>query len=279
MKKTLVAASAVAAFLATSLVAQAADLPQRPAPAPAPAVVMPYMYDWTGFYIGGNAGYGQNRACWGSFGTGLAADGCSSNSGGLVGGQGGYRWQFGPVVFGLEAEGDWSNMRANLPTRNPGFPGGTDSAKVSSVGLFTGQLGYAANAALFYLKGGGAVANNSFSVQNAAGVAELFASSHKLGATVGVGFEYGFTPNWSAGVEWDYLMMGNANNSFSCNASCAAVANTISQNINMITVRVNYKFGGPVVARYRSALFSRKPKPRPRPGLFCASTSNSKALS
>jgi outer membrane immunogenic protein len=45
-------------------------------------------------------------------------------------------------------------------------------------------------------------------------------------------------------------MMGNANNSFSCNASCAAVANTISQNINMVTVRVNYKFGGPVVARY-----------------------------
>jgi outer membrane immunogenic protein len=45
-------------------------------------------------------------------------------------------------------------------------------------------------------------------------------------------------------------MMGNANNSFSCNAICATAANTISQNIDMLTIRVNYKFGGPVAARY-----------------------------
>jgi outer membrane immunogenic protein len=139
-------------------------------------------------------------------------------------------------------------MRASLPSVH--FPGDTLSAKVTSVGLLTGQIGYAANAALFYLKGGGAWVNNNFLVQNAAGVGLFLATSHKLGATVGVGFEYGFTPNWSAGLEYDHLMMGNANNSFSCAAGCAAVANTISQNIEMFTVRVNYKFGGPVVARY-----------------------------
>jgi outer membrane immunogenic protein len=250
MKKILISTTAVAALLGASLVAQAADLPARPAPASAPAMVMPYMYDWTGFYIGANGGYGQNRACWGSFGGGQIADGCSSNSGGLIGGQGGYRWQFGQVVFGLEAEGDWASLRASLPTQNPAFPGGTDSTKVTSVGLFTGQLGYAANAALFYLKGGAALANSNFLVQNAAGVGQFFATSHKLGATVGVGFEYGFTPNWSVGIEYDYLMMGNANNSFSVPAGFAAAANSISENINMVTVRVNYKFGGPVVARY-----------------------------
>ncbi|MGZ5872376.1 MAG: outer membrane protein [Bradyrhizobium sp.] len=226
-----------------------ADLPQRP-PAPAPAVVMPYMYDWTGFYIGANGGYGSNRACWGSFGAGLVPEGCNSKSGGMFGGQGGYRWQFGSLVFGLEAEGDWANMRASLPTHLAAFPGGTDSAKVTSVGLFTGQIGYAMNAALFYLKGGGALANNNFLVQDAAGVGQFFATSHKLGATVGIGFEYGFTPNWSAGIEYDHLMMGNANNSFSVPAGFAAAANTISQNIDMFTVRVNYKFGGPVTARY-----------------------------
>jgi outer membrane immunogenic protein len=230
--------------------ALAADLPQRPPPAVAPAVVMPYGFDWTGFYIGGNGGYGLNRACWGSFGAGLVADGCNSKGGGLVGGQGGYRWQFGSMVFGVEAEGDWANMRASLPTQFPAFPGGFDSANVTSVGLFTGQLGYAANAALFYLKGGAALANNSFLVQNAAGVGQFFASSHKLGATVGVGFEYGFTPNWSVGIEYDHLFMGDANNSFSLPAGFAAVANSVSQNIDMVTVRVNYKFGGPVTARY-----------------------------
>jgi outer membrane immunogenic protein len=44
--------------------------------------------------------------------------------------------------------------------------------------------------------------------------------------------------------------MGNANNSFSCYGGCASAVNTISQGIDMVTVRLNYKFGGPVVARY-----------------------------
>jgi outer membrane immunogenic protein len=248
MKKILTSTTTVLALLTTSLVAQAADLPQRPLPAAVPAVVMPYVYDWTGFYIGANGGYGENRACWGSFGPGLVAEGCNSKWGGLFGGQGGYRWQFGQVVFGVEAEGDWANMRASVPSIF--VAGGIDSSQVTSVGLFTSQIGYAANAALFYLKGGGALANNNFLVQNAAGTGLYYATSHRLGATVGVGFEYGFAPNWSTGIEYDYLMMGNANNSFSVPAGVAAAVNTISQNIQMITPRVNYKFGGPVVARY-----------------------------
>ena len=247
MKKLLLGTIGLVALAAPAF---AADLPQRPEPVKAPAVVMPYLYDWTGFYIGANGGYGSNRACWGSFGTGLPIDGCNTKSGGLFGGQGGYRWQFGSVVFGAEVEGDWANMRASLPSQLPRNPGGTDSTKVTSVFLFTGQLGYAMNAALFYLKGGGAIANNDFLIQNAAGTSLALLTSHKLGATVGVGFEYGFTPNWSVGLEYDHLMMGNANNSFSCSAICASAANTISQNIDMVTVRVNYKFGGPVVARY-----------------------------
>jgi outer membrane immunogenic protein len=246
MKKFILGAAAAGiAVLTTAVVAQAADLPQR-AYAPAPVVVAA-VYDWTGFYIGANGGYASNRACWGNF-AGFNTEGCNSKSGGVFGGQGGYRWQAGPWVFGVEAEGDWANMRASLPSVF--VLGGTDSSKVTSVGLFTGQIGYAVNAALFYLKGGAALANNNFLVQNAAGTGLYYATSHKLGATVGVGFEYGFTPNWSAGIEYDHLMMGNANNSFSCYAGCAAISNTVSQNIDMVTLRVNYKFGGPVVARY-----------------------------
>jgi outer membrane immunogenic protein len=247
MKKFILGSIAAGlAALSMSFTAQAADLPQR-AYAPAPVMVAA-VYDWTGFYIGANGGYGSNRACWGSFGTGLIAEGCNSKSGGVFGGQGGYRVQAGQFVFGVEAEGDWANMRASLPSVL--VPGGTDSTKVTSVGLFTGQIGYAVNAALFYLKGGAALANNNFLIQNAASTGLYYATSHKLGATVGVGFEYGFTPNWSAGLEYDRLMMGNNNNSFSVPAGAAAAANTISQNIDMVTLRVNYKFGGPVVARY-----------------------------
>jgi outer membrane immunogenic protein len=61
---------------------------------------------------------------------------------------------------------------------------------------------------------------------------------------IGVGFEYGFTPNWSAAIEYDRLIMGDANNSFSVPAGAAAAVNRISQDVDLVTLRVNYKFGG-----------------------------------
>jgi outer membrane immunogenic protein len=72
---------------------------------------------------------------------------------------------------------------------------------------------------------------------------------------VGVGWEYGFAPNWSAGIEYDHLFMGNSNNSFSVvNPIIAAfVNNRISQDVDMVTLRINYRFNwgkSPVVARY-----------------------------
>jgi outer membrane immunogenic protein len=246
MKKLLLGAIGFIA-LGSAAPASAADLPQR-APAPAPVVAVPYMYDWSGFYIGGNAGYGWSRDCWGGFGTSALSEGCSTQAGALLGGQGGYRLQFGQFVLGVEAEGDWTSMRGSIPSLF--VPGGTDSAKVTSVGLFTGQVGYAMNNALLYLKGGAALTNNNFLVSNAAGVGQFFLSSDRWGASVGVGLDYGITPNWSVGLEYDHLFMGNANNSFSCSSGCAAVLNTISQGVDMVTVRVNYKFGGPVAARY-----------------------------
>jgi outer membrane immunogenic protein len=46
--------------------------------------------------------------------------------------------------------------------------------------------------------------------------------------------------------------MGNANNSFSVAIpAIAAAANRVSQDVDMVTVRLNYKFGGAaVIAKY-----------------------------
>lgn len=248
-KIILVSTSAAVALLTTSLLARAADLPQRTyAPPPVVAVAI---YDWTGFYIGGNAGYGTSRNCWGFVPIGgvVIPDGCHNQSGGMVGGQAGYRWQGGPAVFGLEAQGDWASLRSShVSLVNPVL---TDSSKVTGLGLFTGQIGYAWNAALLYLKGGAAVTSNSLlQATTLGGVGLNYATSTRWGGTVGVGFEYGFAPNWSAGIEYDHLFMGTANNSFSVPAGAAAVVNQISQTVDMVTLRVNYRFGGPVVARY-----------------------------
>jgi outer membrane immunogenic protein len=247
MKKIVLAAAAFAAFAAPAF---AADLPQRTY-APVKAPLMAAVYDWTGFYIGGNGGYGTSRNCWGVVPAGGAVipDGCHSQSGGVIGGQVGYRWQAGQFVFGLEGQGDWASMRSShVSVVNPLL---TDSSKVTSLGLFTGQVGYAWNAALLYLKGGAAVTNNNLlQATTFGGVGLNYATSTRWGGAIGVGFEYGFTPNWSAAIEYDRLIMGNANNSFSVPAGAAAVVNRVSQDVDLITVRVNYKFGGPVVAAY-----------------------------
>jgi outer membrane immunogenic protein len=239
MKKFLLATAGSALF-GMAAPASAADMPVKAPPPPPPPI-----YSWTGFYIGGNGGWGQSHSCVdfvdvaGTF----ISDGCRSRSGGVAGGQIGYRWQSNQFVVGVEAQGDWadlSNQRVSLI--NPAF---STRTKTDAIGLFTGQLGWAWNQALFYVKGGGAVTSNRLSILDTlTGFEFASASNTRWGGTVGVGFEYGFSPGWSVGVEYDHLFMGNANNSFSvANPIVAGALNRIRQDVDMVTVRVNYRFG------------------------------------
>jgi outer membrane immunogenic protein len=100
------------------------------------------------------------------------------------------------------------------------------------------------------------VTSNRFSVlENVFGTELASASATRWGGTIGVGFEYGFTPNWSFGVEYNHLFMGDANNTFTGLTPLDArfVNNRVSQDVDMVTARINYRFGGygaPVAARY-----------------------------
>jgi outer membrane immunogenic protein len=252
MKKLLLGTIGLVALSGSAM---AADLAARPYNKAPPPVVAP-IYDWTGFYIGANGGWGQSRNCVDFFnGAGVDfAQGCRDRSGGLVGGQVGYRWQSSQWVFGLEAQGDWadlSNQRLSLldPTLST-------RTKTSGIGLFTGQIGYAWNASLFYVKGGAAVTDNRFSILDTPSGIELAAqSATRWGGTVGVGWEYGFAPNWSAGIEYDHLFMGHANNSFTATDPrlLGFLNDRITQDVDMVTLRVNYRFGwgtAPVVSKY-----------------------------
>jgi outer membrane immunogenic protein len=257
MKKFLMGAVGLFA-LGMAAPASAADMAVK-APPPAP---LPVIYNWTGFYIGGNGGWGQSNSCLNFDGFGLfdVVDGCRSRSGGVIGGQIGYRWQANQWVFGLEAQGDWADLSHTRPSLffdpfgGPGFI--STRTTTDGIGLFTGQIGYAWNAALFYVKGGAAVTSNRFSIlETITGIELASASATRWGATVGAGFEYGFTPNWSFGVEYNHLFMGDANNSFSgVNfGSAAFINNRITQDVDMVTLRLNYRFGGygaPIAARY-----------------------------
>jgi outer membrane immunogenic protein len=69
------------------------------------------------------------------------------------------------------------------------------------------------------------------------------ASTTRWGGTVGAGLEYAFAPNWSVGVEYDHLFMGNKNLNFVTAAGATTMTHRINQDIDIGLVRVNYKFG------------------------------------
>src|SRR3954465_8752907 len=205
MKKILLSAIALVTLTGSAV---AADMAVKAAP---PPPVIP-IYNWTGFYIGANGGWGSSHSCWNFeiLAGPVLTDGCRDRSGGVIGGQVGYRWQSNQFVFGLEAQGDWADL---TNTRQSVLaPAVSTRVSTDGIGLFTGQLGWAWNAALLYVKGGAAVTSNRFDIfTTLGGVGVASASSTRWGGAVGVGFEYGFTPNWSFGVEYDHLFMGDAN--------------------------------------------------------------------
>ena len=249
MKKFLLA---TAALIALAAPAAAADLAARPYYTKAPPMVAP-IYDWTGFYVGANGGWGSSHNCWDQVPAGIfiGSDGCHDATGGVAGGQIGYRWQSGTWVFGLEAQGDWADLSGSNGSQV--FPGiFTNQTKVDAFGLFTGQIGYAVNNTLLYLKGGAAVTDNRYrTFVTGTNTIAGSASDTRWGGAVGAGVEFGFAPNWSAAVEYDHLFMQDQTYNLITPAT-GTLFSTIRdrQDVDLVTVRVNYKWGGPTVARY-----------------------------
>lgn len=188
--------------------ADAADLYTKAPPVAAPP------YNWAGFYIGLNGGGASSHECWTITSVAGApvfpsSEGCHDATGALVGGQIGYRWQTARWVFGIEAQGDWADLTESNPSLTA-IVSHMNQTKIDALGLFTGQVGYAWNNLLWYVKGGAAVTDNQYSsFFTATGIVWNQASETRWSGTVGTGLELGFAPNWSVGVEYDHLFMGN----------------------------------------------------------------------
>ncbi len=248
MKKYLLGTVALVAmgFVAP---ASAADLAARPYTKAPPMMVA--VYDWTGFYIGANGGYGTSRKCLDFVnGNGVAAaEGCHDADGAVAGGQIGYRWQYGPMVYGIEGQGNYADLRgSNVSILAPTV---TNRTRVDAFGLFTGQIGYSFGQALLYVKGGGAVVgqryDSFFTATGPGGAGSVTGRDTRFGATVGAGLEYAFTPNWSFGVEYNHVFLGTTTYSY---PAPSLATERVRGDLDIVTARINYKWGGPVVARY-----------------------------
>ena len=251
MKKILLGTIALAA-LGMAAPASAADLAARPYTKAPPPIVSP-VYDWSGFYIGLNGGGGSSHKCWDLVTTpagvpSTATEGCHDATGGTVGGQIGYRWQASNWVFGLEGQGNWANFKGSNSSL---VFVDTNQSKIDAFGLITGQVGYAWNNALFYVKGGGAVVGDKYQVLSIPGAVVLSsANDTRWGGTIGAGLEFGFAQNWSVGVEYDHLFLGHRNITFTTPGGAFDGTDSIGQNVDMGLVRLNYRWGGPVIAKY-----------------------------
>jgi outer membrane immunogenic protein len=254
MRKLVLAISIIALGVSA---ASAADLETHPY---APVPMIAAGWDWSGFYAGLNAGYGSSHNCWdlvSTAGTFVGAEGCHNATGAIAGGQAGYRTQIYGWVFGLEAQVDWSGMNGSRVSNAFFFAAPGDAinrTRIDVFGLFTGQVGYAWGNTLLYFKGGAAVLTGRYNdVFAGSGVIGVTAQDTRAGGTAGAGIEFSFAPNWSFGVEYDHLFMGNRTVGFSSTGivpGLTAPTDRIRQDVDLVSARINYVFGGPSIAKY-----------------------------
>jgi outer membrane immunogenic protein len=238
MKKLLVGTAALMAFAAPAL---AADLPARTY-SKAPAYTAPeVVYNWTGFYIGGNIGgaFADNNSLQGSNGRFMG------------GAQAGFDYQFAPNwVIGIEAQYDWLSNNNNNGVLFPAT-GTVITANNNQLGSVTGRFGYTWGPALLYAKGGYAWRDsNNFNVATVGGPAAFTTDgNHTNGYTVGAGLEYMFAPNWSAKLEYQYYNFGST--TFT-GGPPEIVGARFRDDEQTVKAGLNYRFGwgGPVVAKY-----------------------------
>ena len=105
---------------------------------------------------------------------------------------------------------------------------------------------------LLYAKGGYAAGEVKVAVVDIAGVNQGAGagSSWRSGWTVGGGVEYGFTPNWTAAIEYDYVRLNGT--AYELGGTAAPLLYTFAHQVrdtHLVTGRLNYKFdwGAPVV--------------------------------
>jgi outer membrane immunogenic protein len=284
MKRLLMGIAAVTSLLATN--ALAADLPAKVyTKAPPPIVAV---YDWTGFYIGGNIGYSWGRSSDTSTltngaGTVLFTSAGRTNLNGVVGGgQIGYNWQMQNWLWGLEADIQGTDEKGSRAftcpigicrpfTIDPAIlaavvllPGPavpvTLNQKIDWFGTVRARAGVLVDPKVLLYVTGGLAYGEVKSSETIGGFTGFSATNTKAGYTVGAGIEGAIGGNWTAKLEYLYVDLGRMSGSFATTipafgagiVASGTLTSSYSSRItdNVLRVGLNYRFGGPVVARY-----------------------------
>jgi outer membrane immunogenic protein len=193
----------------------------------APAVAA---FNWTGFYLGAQAGYGWARNTEGitdvnHFNNLVAGNFIATSlpidaSGFVGGGQIGYNWQINPLwVVGLEADLAWTDIEGSVAVPGPNDTSRimTGTQKLDWLGTVRGRLGVTSiDRTLLFVTGGFAYGHGSLAtaLTRTTGCANSncqkgSTSGNLTGWTVGGGAEWAFAANWSAKAEYLYYDLGS----------------------------------------------------------------------
>jgi outer membrane immunogenic protein len=274
MNRIVIGAAAVS-LLATG--AMAADLAPKPIVKAPPMVAA--VYQWTGFYVGGNIGYGWGRSrddstLTNGLATVLFASSDRANMDGVIGGgQIGYNWQRQNWVWGLEADIQGSGQKGSrgftcpigvctpltlgglAPAAGPAVPVALDQ-KLTWFGTVRGRVGILASPTVLLYATGGLAYGDVKTTESIGAAAAVFSDTDlRVGYTAGAGVEGVISGNWTAKLEYLWVDLGRNKGSFATVVP-ALGGGTLSSNYNsritdnILRVGVNYRFGGPVAARY-----------------------------
>ena len=274
--------------VALALPAVGADLPARTY-TKAPTMVAA-AYNWTGFYVGVDAGgaWERDSGTTNFFQTfaGIAPfliDNPQTNSfrsASFIGGvHAGYNWQMSKWVLGIEADWDWTNPKnsfcrqtdvQSLPCADapPGRGFLTLNEKTQWLASARGRVGYAWDRFMIYGTGGVAwgkidTSINANCVLGGCGASVTLLnitgnfSDTKVGWVAGAGVEAMLDANWIVRAEYLHYDLGNVTDTFGFNGISPGglpepQSATWSRRFTYDTVRagLSYKFGGPVIAKY-----------------------------
>jgi outer membrane immunogenic protein len=249
--------------------AYAANMPVKAYPAPRPGCAQ-----FGGWYVGGNVGWGVYDTAF-SDRDGLSKtldDGLTSNvnarNHGFVGGaQGGYNWQSGCTVLGIETDWSWSGLKTselNLDGDQPTADTLNVENRLRWFGTTRARAGVVVDNLLLYVTGGLAYANfrrNYAYFQDGPAHTNVFSSDNtKLGWAAGVGAEWALANNWT--LRGEFLYMGfeqdrvtAAGDGIGIGAAGVSYRLDSQDSLWVSRIGLNYRFGdvggkGPVVARY-----------------------------
>lgn len=204
--------------------------------------------NWTGCHVGVQAGAGWNHTDFtdptGTLVTVGSAIKADSNAGALGGVLLGCDQQFAQNwVIGFAGDFSFADLSDHQP--DPFFGLKSVDTRTRWLSSVTGRVGFGWSQYLLYVKGGAAFAREKYTAHGVlCGVGpgcSPTATETRVGWDAGLGVEWAFAPKWSASLEYNHYGFGERSYRF----SGAATSYRVKSDIDLVTVGLNYHFGGP----------------------------------